>query len=289
MAVPYTFANATTSIPLSQLDANFSYFGNAITVSANTTSITIDSSKNLGVGTASPNSYGANITTIDVEGSSGGGIKFGNTTASFGAYYNGGNGYLQTFNSSPIVFSINNSEAARIDTSSNLLVGTTSALGTALNVFNSNGYQLLLRCTSASAGKCWTLGANGSNAFQIYNQDGTGQYMTNGGTTWIANSDERLKTDLQPIEDATNKISSLRSVIGRFKTDPEGTQRSFLIAQDVQSVFPEAVNVQDDENKTLGLAYTDIIPLLVASIKELKTTVDAQAAQIANLTSKVGA
>lgn len=33
MAVPYIFATATTTLPLSQLDANFAYFANAMTVS----------------------------------------------------------------------------------------------------------------------------------------------------------------------------------------------------------------------------------------------------------------
>jgi hypothetical protein len=35
MPIPYTFANVTSAIPLLQLDANFSYFTNAITVNSN--------------------------------------------------------------------------------------------------------------------------------------------------------------------------------------------------------------------------------------------------------------
>ena len=55
--------------------------------------------------------------------------------------------------------------------------------------------------------------------------------------------------------------------IGKFKTDSEETRRSFLIAQDVQAVFPEAVEASDPDK--LGVQYTDMIPLLVAAIKEL--------------------
>jgi hypothetical protein len=54
MAVPYAFANATTTQNLSYLDANFNYFGNAITVQATSTAMTIDSSGNVGIGTSSP-------------------------------------------------------------------------------------------------------------------------------------------------------------------------------------------------------------------------------------------
>jgi len=107
-----------------------------------------------------------------------------------------------------------------------------------------------------------------------------GVYLSGGGTSWTSNSDERLKSDLKQIEDAANKVATLRAVTGRFKTDKEGTSRSFLIAQDVQKVFPEAVNVQDDENKTLGIQYTDIIPLLVAAIQELTAKVTALEAKV---------
>jgi hypothetical protein len=51
-----------------------------------------------------------------------------------------------------------------------------------------------------------------------------------------------------------------------------------LIAQDVQAVLPEAVTpyqVKDDATEYLGLAYTDVIPLLTAAIQELKAEFDA--------------
>jgi hypothetical protein len=51
MAVPYAFANVTTTQNLSYLDANFNYFGNAITVQATSTAMTIDSSGNVLIGT----------------------------------------------------------------------------------------------------------------------------------------------------------------------------------------------------------------------------------------------
>lgn len=54
MAVPNIFATATTSIPLSQLDANFAYFANAITVNYSSTALTIDSSGNIGINQGSP-------------------------------------------------------------------------------------------------------------------------------------------------------------------------------------------------------------------------------------------
>jgi hypothetical protein len=72
-------------------------------------------------------------------------------------------------------------------------------------------------------------------------------------------------------------------VIGYYNNDENQIRRPFLIAQDVQAVLPEAVNIQDQETGTLGMSYTDTIPLLVAAIKELKAIVDAQGAEIAAL------
>jgi hypothetical protein len=119
-----------------------------------------------------------------------------------------------------------------------------------------------------------------------------GVYLTNTGTSWTSNSDERLKENLVPITNALTKVNTLRAVIGNFISDETKKKTPFLIAQDVQAVLPEAISttmVKDDETNTqyLGVAYTEVIPLLVASIKELKTIVDTQAAEIAELKAKV--
>ena len=171
-------------------------------------------------------------------------------------------------------------EAMRIDTSGNLLVGPTSAYvsgtGNALIQISASGTggALALRNSAATAGKYWRIGPdNSANNMVVYNQNNTGVYMTDGGSAWIGSSDERLKTDLKPIENAAQKVSTLRAVTGRFKTDDESVSRSFLIAQDVQAVLPEAVDASDPDK--LGVAYTDTIPLLVAAIKELTAKVTA--------------
>jgi hypothetical protein len=111
-----------------------------------------------------------------------------------------------------------------------------------------------------------------------------GLYQANTGTTWTSVSDERFKTELQPIENALDKIANVRAVTGRYTYDAENgrtARRSFLIAQDFVMALPEAVDTQDPDK--LGLSYSDTIPLLVAAIKELKAIVDAQGAEIAAL------
>lgn len=81
-----------------------------------------------------------------------------------------------------------------------------------------------------------------------------------------------MKTDLVAIDHGLDKVAALRSVTGRYLTDEPGTSRSFLIAQDVQQVLPEAVCVEDPQK--LSLRYTEVIPLLVAALKESKDRIE---------------
>jgi len=111
-----------------------------------------------------------------------------------------------------------------------------------------------------------------------------GVYLQNTGTSWISNSDERLKENLVPITDAISKVSTLRSVIGNFIADESKTPRPFLIAQDVQQVLPEAIGKSEiDGIEYLGVSYTDTIPLLVAAIKEQQALITALTARITAL------
>lgn len=174
-------------------------------------------------------------------------------------------------------------ERARIDSSGNFLIGATStgysAAGRTVGVVQGSTDALL---NIRGSSKDFYLQRTNTDAY-IQSSSGNlyvtatsaGVYLASAGTSWTANSDERIKDIIEPISNATEKVCSLRSVIGKYKNDAEGTRRAFLIAQDVQAVLPEAVNVQNDDIGTLGLQYTDMIPLLVAAIKELKAEFDA--------------
>ena len=181
-------------------------------------------------------------------------------------------------------------ERMRIDSSGNLLVGTTSTLGASgvLQLLGSMDAQTVARCSAASAGQYWRYGPDSGNNFLVYSSSGTGgAYLGNSSTSWSARSDERLKDIIEPISNASNKVSTLRAVIGKFKTDEEGVRRSFLIAQDVQAVLPEAVNIapkrEGETENYLSVAYTDVIPLLVAAIKEQQALITQLQADVAAL------
>jgi len=88
-------------------------------------------------------------------------------------------------------------------------------------------------------------------------------------------SDLRLKTDIEVITDALDKVNALRGVM--FTRIDTGERQTGLIAQDVQAVLPEAVKEGSDEHHTLSLAYGNLAGLLVEAIKELSAASKAQA------------
>jgi hypothetical protein len=126
----------------------------------------------------------------------------------------------------------------------------------------------------------WDFGPDTNHDFLATYWDGSafaGQKIqrTSPASGWVNYSDERVKTIVSDIENATAKVSGLRSVIGYMNNDSKQVNIPMLIAQDVQQVLPQAVFEDHDEDKTLLLSYQSVIPLLVAAIKELSAKVEA--------------
>jgi hypothetical protein len=103
----------------------------------------------------------------------------------------------------------------------------------------------------------------------------TGHVIWN-GASWTftgditANSDSRLKEEIQPIENALDKVDAINGVTFSL-IGGDDTRRVGVIAQDVQAVLPEAVH--EDENGLLSVAYGNMVGLLVEAVKELRAEV----------------
>jgi len=81
-------------------------------------------------------------------------------------------------------------------------------------------------------------------------------------------SDRRLKNDLLRIDNALDRVDRLT---GYTYTVAATNKRSTgLIAQDVAEVLPEAVEEKED---TLGVAYGNMMGLVMEAIKELRAEV----------------
>ena len=104
-------------------------------------------------------------------------------------------------------------------------------------------------------------------------------YALNVNTT----SDIRVKTNIKNISNPIEKLSKINGV----SFDWKNTEKSSLglIAQEVEKVFPEIVNTDEEENfKTLN--YNGMIGVLVEAIKEQQTQINNLTNQIEELKKK---
>jgi hypothetical protein len=123
-----------------------------------------------------------------------------------------------------------------------------------------------------------------------------------GAGSWSALSDERLKTNINPITGALEKITALNGVNFEWKNPEEhasqvGEVRAGFIAQDVGKVFPQFINeidasgkdktlTSDGKVKSLTLPF-DFDAYLVEAIKEQQKEIEALKADIEELKSKL--
>jgi len=84
----------------------------------------------------------------------------------------------------------------------------------------------------------------------------------------VTTSDQRLKTNIKGLSYGLNEILKLRPVTFEWIQNSDGALNIGLIAQEVQPILNEVVNVGDDENQTLGINYSGIVPVLIKGMQE---------------------
>ncbi len=95
----------------------------------------------------------------------------------------------------------------------------------------------------------------------------TGGFTATGDIT--AYSDESLKTNIQTIDNALNRVEAVRGVT--FERLEDGSVSTGVVAQELHAVLPEAVKT--DENGLHHVAYGNITGLLIEAVKELSAEV----------------
>ena len=275
----------------------------------------IDASQNLGLG-VTPSAWGSSLKIEQFPNGSAVG-DYNNAAGISYNYYNAGaggdkyiaNGYATRYfqTSGQHQWSIAPSGATgntvsfitamTLDNSGNLLVGTNTSdarirangsgtigkfiadggsyTGNIINVDTSGtaagtGFNLIL----ASAG--------GTNQFKVRG-DGT-IYAQNTSVQFI--SDVRIKENIVNAQDGLNIITALRTVRFDFKEGFGNNKKNQLgfIAQEIEAVFPEAVDVwgesDDPQNPYKSVGQGALIPVLVKAIQELSAQVTALQAKV---------
>jgi hypothetical protein len=248
-----------------------------------TTQVTITGAGNVGIGTATPGSL------LSVNGGAAFGSYGGNATAapSNGLIVSGsvgigtpspsGSAALQIRAAANQTLQVSGPASAASGTSIRSIkddysvwepieiVGSTTILGEAGNV------------GVATTSPSYTLQVNGSVA---------------GTSAYVNTSDIRHKKNIQPLEVGLKEVAQLRPVTFEWKGDTltnhsidgkailrpldpamQGKQMGF-VAQDVEKILPSVIVTEANAEKTKGMKYSELIPVLVKSVQELKANND---------------
>jgi hypothetical protein len=131
--------------------------------------------------------------------------------------------------------------------------------------------------TTYSAGTGMSLSGTQFNIGQSVGTSDTVQFgliRSTGDIVAYYSSDERLKDNVKPIENALEKLQKIRGVEFDWNDKQEVYEGhdTGVIAQEVQKVLPEVVTEREDG--MLAVKYEKMIGLLIESIKDLKAEVD---------------
>ena len=264
--------------------------GNAITF---TQAMTLDTSGNLLVGNTTETS-----TTTPVRISSGGtygttllnGMKvlaFDSVSGTkHGMGIIAGALYLNTGDSTNITFGISNAEKMRLDTSGNLLVGTTTFRARC----TVEGNSLL---TAVPYDSNDTRNDASSSASFYFRRLGTivGDISTTTtATAYNTSSDYRLKENIQPMQNALAKVAALKPVTYNWKSN--GSDGEGFIAHELAEVCPhavvgekDAVN-EDGSIKSQGIDTSFLVATLTAALQEAHSLIKDLQTRVAQLEAK---
>jgi hypothetical protein len=261
----------------------------------------LNGTKKLTTGTALQ--FDGQYVSIGTNASSPNGIKFlangGGLSANLAV--NHSTGEIQNFattNYFPTWYA-NNAERARIDSSGNFLVGTTTSSGKVTIVNPTNGaFTLNSRNTQSSGNDVYGIASifpnfspNNTSSFFFYGADSTAVRLEARGNGGIANysandvnlSDRREKTNFAPAKSYLDVICSIPvqtfNYIDQNLEEDAGLTLG-VVAQDVQAIAPELVmesnwGTKDEPKMRLSIYQTDLQYALMKALQELKAEFDA--------------
>jgi hypothetical protein len=276
----------------------------------------IDSSGNVGIGTSSPGnklsvngeaSFGASIFTGTGVSTGDCKLELGSNRSDDGATYidlhaqagqdynarvlrtSGANGSFELINagSGAMLFGTNNTERMRIDSSGNVLVGTSTSFGK-FSVFGTAGFNADANSSVPGSGSYKFRGAAGTTTITTYdylnytamqfirdNGDPTNTVgsitCTDGSTSYNTSSDYRLKNIDGPLLNSGAYIDALNPVEGWWKTN--GSRFIGLLAHEVQEVSqtPIATGEKDGEKmQEMDYSAPELIANLIAEVQSMR-------------------
>jgi hypothetical protein len=156
------------------------------------------------------------------------------------------------------------SEAMRIDSSGNLLVGRSSAGAAATDnghVFYGSGQHYIF--------------SNATECVRFYETSGSGQQVgsisiTSSATAFNTSSDERLKENITDAPAGNVDDIKVRS----FDWKADGSHQDYgMVAQELEAVAPYAVTKGETEDDMWSVDYSKLVPMLIKEVQSLRARV----------------
>jgi len=158
-------------------------------------------------------------------------------------------------------------EQARIDSSGNLVLGDTG-------VIRANSQ---IGVSVEAAGRIYMSRGTSTGGFShlaFYNGNGQVGTVSSSGsaTAYNTSSDQRLKDNIVNAPSASDDIDAIQ--VRSFDWKINGSHQKYgMVAQELQSVAPEAVSAPEDPEEMMGVDYSKLVPMLVKEIQSLRARV----------------
>ena len=258
--------------------------GNTITF---TQAMTLNASGNLGIGTTSPSNFGnANNRGLTVNGQGTAGfLELQSSGTAYGAVYaNSSNAGIRSITALPLTFETNSTERARIDSSGNLLVNTTttgSYFDGKVTVYSASTYPTFAGKQGEAAAAvtiAWNAATSGDNIFTYFVTEasptvrGSITYNRAGGlTVYNTMSDYRAKDISGPVVNSGALIDSVPVYMGTMKGATQ--ERPMFIAHETPAyAHTGEKDAVDKDGKPVyqQMDTSALIPVMWAEIQSLR-------------------
>jgi hypothetical protein len=284
--------NGTTGVTTPAVTNEGAYTGDGVVFANSTPSNTLVTTTDgrVGVGIANPS------VKLDVRSNSGVAANFfgndgnnyiqlsdnnGTNSASVGSI-SGGNFYAYTAGYSSF-YTGGANERMRIDSSGNLLVGTTTAYGVT-TVQQRGGTGVGSICSAYNH-----FHANTKYADFLWYGSSIGSITNSGGlaVAYNTSSDYRLKNTIIPMTGGLAKVALLKPCT--YKWNADGSDGEGFIAHELAEVVPQAVTGEKDavdaegNPQYQGIDTSFLVATLTCAIQELKAELDTVKTELATL------
>ena len=167
-----------------------------------------------------------------------------------------------------------NNGALTIDSAGNIDLDADSGFvnfkdgGTTIGYFENSSNNFVIRSVVNDADMIFT-GTDGGSGITALTLDMSEAGAATFNNNVTAFSDERLKYNIETIENGLDKVEQLRGVT--YTRDER--ENIGVIAQEVEKILPEIVLTADDEMGTKSVDYSRLTAVLIEAVKDLSARV----------------